>query len=204
MAKVQGALFSMDAAGAVGKVLVVTSWKGRQVMRKWTVPSNPKSGPQMGVRGLFAGAVLLAKALITADKAGWVLLAATTQITWLNAFVAKAQQNMQALMGPQKLVTRVSDVAPAICTTPAAAVAGNKVTFSWVAPADADKYAFVCYRSASTGYTPGPATIIRCVAAATLLIVDTPGIGTWYYIVKCCDVDGNLGPATAQATAVVV
>jgi hypothetical protein len=203
MAKVKGALLSMEAEGAVGKVLVVTSWKGRQVMRKWTVPSNPKSGPQVGVRSVMAGAVLLGKALITAEKAGWVQLAANNQLTWLNAFAAKALENLQALMGPQKLITRIDDIAPAMCVGTGAGVAGNKVTFWWIAPADVDKYGFLVYRGATAGFTPGPATIIRCVAASTLTIVDTPGHGEYWYNVVCFDVDGNNGPAGGNVYVLV-
>lgn len=50
MAKVKGALFSMDASGKFGDALVFTKWKGRQVCRQLVTPSNPQTANQVEVR----------------------------------------------------------------------------------------------------------------------------------------------------------
>lgn len=50
MAKVKGALFSMDASGAYAGALVFTKWKGRQVVRQLVTPSNPRSSGQETAR----------------------------------------------------------------------------------------------------------------------------------------------------------
>jgi hypothetical protein len=53
MAKVTNPLLSMDASGSVGSALTFSNWKGRSVVRGYTVPSNPKSAAQAVVRNAF-------------------------------------------------------------------------------------------------------------------------------------------------------
>lgn len=50
MAKVTGALFSMDASGAYAGTIVFGKWKGRQYARQLVIPSNPNSAGQEEVR----------------------------------------------------------------------------------------------------------------------------------------------------------
>lgn len=50
MAKVEGPLFSLSASGQIGKAMVFGSWKGRNVVRGYTIPANPKSTVQGYVR----------------------------------------------------------------------------------------------------------------------------------------------------------
>jgi len=42
MAKVEGPLFSLEARGKIGNVMVHFPWKGRNVVRKWLKPTNPR------------------------------------------------------------------------------------------------------------------------------------------------------------------
>ncbi|GAI67502.1 unnamed protein product [marine sediment metagenome] len=51
MAKLTGPLFSLGAAGAVGKTLVYFGWKGLNVVRQYVVPANPQTKPQGTQRG---------------------------------------------------------------------------------------------------------------------------------------------------------
>lgn len=59
MAKVTGALFSVDASGKFAGKLVFGKWKGRQYCRNLVTPSNPQSAGQTtarnAVRVLAAG-----------------------------------------------------------------------------------------------------------------------------------------------------
>jgi len=50
MAKVTGALFSVDAAGKFAGKLVFAKWKGRQYCRNLVIPSNPQSANQVAAR----------------------------------------------------------------------------------------------------------------------------------------------------------
>jgi len=53
MARVTGALFSMDASGQIGKALVFAKWKGRQYCREYVIPENPNTTKQDNVREAF-------------------------------------------------------------------------------------------------------------------------------------------------------
>ena len=50
MAKVKGPLFSLEARGKVGNALVHFPWKGRNVVRAYTIPSNPQAITQKLIR----------------------------------------------------------------------------------------------------------------------------------------------------------
>jgi hypothetical protein len=50
MAKVSGALFSMEASGAYGGSLVFAKWKGRQYCRQLVIPANPHAADQETAR----------------------------------------------------------------------------------------------------------------------------------------------------------
>lgn len=54
MAKLVGPLFSLEARGAVGEALVYFPWKGRNSVRQWTKPTNPRDIDQQIVRQKFA------------------------------------------------------------------------------------------------------------------------------------------------------
>src|SRR4030042_2793759 len=57
MAKVSAPLFSLEARGAVAKSLVYFPWKGINAVRKYVVPTNPKSDNQVTQRGYMTLAV---------------------------------------------------------------------------------------------------------------------------------------------------
>ncbi len=54
MAKVEGPLFSLEARGKVGNVMVHFPWKGRNVVRKWLKPTNPRDINQKLIRQKLA------------------------------------------------------------------------------------------------------------------------------------------------------
>jgi len=55
MAKVTGPLFSMSAAGTMGKAIVYFGWKGLNVVRQWVIPTNKQSAVQGNYRTLLGG-----------------------------------------------------------------------------------------------------------------------------------------------------
>lgn len=50
MAKVISPLFSFEASGKIADAMVFFTWKGRNVVRKWTIPTNPMSEDQGNIR----------------------------------------------------------------------------------------------------------------------------------------------------------
>ena len=58
MAKVTGPFMSIDASGSIYNTLTASIWKGRNYIRGWFRPSNPKTAAQFTQRSLLAAAVL--------------------------------------------------------------------------------------------------------------------------------------------------
>ncbi len=96
MALVEGPLFSLEARGKIGNVMVHFPWKGRAVVRKWLKPTNPRDIDQklirqkLGAVGRCIGKFLSVSttypngSLATVE---WKTLTPATQI-W-NAYIVK-------------------------------------------------------------------------------------------------------------------
>ena len=97
MAKVEGPLFSLEARGKIGDVMVHFPWKGRAVVRKWLKPTNPRDINQKLIRQKL-GAVgrCIGKIVGVSDAVAdgsyavqeWKSLTPATQI-W-NAYICKS------------------------------------------------------------------------------------------------------------------
>ena len=64
MAKVTGPFMSVDASGTIYNTLTASIWKGRNYIRGWFRPSNPKTAGQFAQRTLLAEAVAAWQALV--------------------------------------------------------------------------------------------------------------------------------------------
>ena len=64
MAKVTGPFMSVDAAGTIYKTLTASVWKGRNYIRGWFRPTNPKTPAQYTQRTLLKTAVAAWQALV--------------------------------------------------------------------------------------------------------------------------------------------
>jgi len=88
MAVVNGPLFSLDASGAVGKAIVYTKWKGRNVVREYVTPANPRSIAQRGRRTWMALLNAIWAAMDSTDKDSWADLAAAGNYSNFNGFTS--------------------------------------------------------------------------------------------------------------------
>ena len=84
MAKLTAPLFSFTASGKLADALVFMTWKGLNTVRKYVVPSNPKSDDQIKQRaymkaivpGIHTAQALADNPLNTTDYAAYSALAA--------------------------------------------------------------------------------------------------------------------------------
>ena len=97
MAKLVGPFMSLEARGKLGDAIVAFVWKGRNVLRAWTIPSNPQSEGQKLIRQKFASMGKNTKAIkeiqtgLAAGSAMYQLIKAVTPATQIwNAEFAKA------------------------------------------------------------------------------------------------------------------
>lgn len=90
MAKVEGPLMSLGARGKIANTVVFFPWKGIHVVRRWTIPANPKSSGQGDIR-LAMGAIGRACRVVAsaADYAAEVKGYMTSGQTWVSSIVKK-------------------------------------------------------------------------------------------------------------------
>lgn len=71
MALVNGPLMSMDASGTFKQTLTFSIWKGRNYVRTWARPTNPKTADQQTQRTLMNDAVAAWHALYSGTADNW-------------------------------------------------------------------------------------------------------------------------------------
>lgn len=88
MAIVNGPLFSLDASGKVGDALVFTKWKGRNVVRSYVTPANPRSLAQRARRTMMAILVDIWQGMDSTDKDSWQDLAIANNYSTFNGMTS--------------------------------------------------------------------------------------------------------------------
>ena len=103
MAKLVAPFLSLEARNSIGEALVAFPWKGRNVMRAWTKPANPRAISQKIIRQKLASLGLNLKAIET-PKTGlldgsaiYQLIKTDTAATqiWNAHFVKKALDGLK-------------------------------------------------------------------------------------------------------------
>lgn len=203
MAVVKAPLFSLSATDSLAKAIVFTRWKGRQVIRKWVKPSNPRSGLQQGQRASLRWISRYWALLTAAQQTNWKTNAKKRAITGLDAFVAFNQGRVRRNQGIAIDPTLAAGAVEAAPTVPAATAGTKSVSLTWVDSAGANDKATWIFRSTTTGFTPSSATLIQIVNRGVQAFTDVGLLtGTpYYYVFKGCEQGGTLGTATAQVSA---
>jgi len=67
MAKVVMPLLSAEASGKIADTMVFFYWKGRNVVRRWVTPTNPRSAGQKNIRTRLAAMGKNLAAMVTAS-----------------------------------------------------------------------------------------------------------------------------------------
>ena len=122
MAKLKGPLFSLGAAGQLGKALVFFNWKGLNVVREYVIPSNPKTTGQTTQRGYLTTAVAYiheaqgesTNPTDAEDIQAYALLASVVQsaTTWFNQLVRQIVDQLVA--GKEYIVMRNCHLTPGV------------------------------------------------------------------------------------------
>lgn len=150
MAKVTGPLMSMDASGKFADSMVFGKWKGRNVVRQYTKPSNPQTSLQTDTRNAlrvlaagqtFAGSTLLKRSGETTTDLVELKATAPAGQAW-NGWLVKsgigaglvnyhaAETAYAALTAPQKAAwdTAAAALTPAIPAVAQKAAGGASAT----------------------------------------------------------------------------
>lgn len=203
MARVSGPLFSLDASGSVGKTVVFSKWRGRSYVRQHVIPTNPRSGLQVGIRAVFAYMSQNYSALSDPQKADWVAEGVRDNITGLDAMqrynIAQARRNLGWIQEPSPTPATTPD-AP---TSPTATAQPKTLVLGWTRPvANMGNYTAAVYASKTMGFTPDISNLVGLVGVATTSFTLT-GLttgDTWYFKVRETNVDGDLGALSTEGS----
>ena len=113
-ALVTSPFLSMSARGTVGKALTASSWKGKQYMKKWFIPGNPKSVKQVNQRLAVTIAIAYYQSLTEIKKGEWDTAASGMQMSGANLYMRRALQAYTIQLGVTKVPASVSyiDIPP--------------------------------------------------------------------------------------------
>ncbi len=98
MAKTNAPLLSIGASGTIAKTQVYASWRGIPYVRRYVVPSNPRSPEQEETRGVFTYLNGLWKSMSADVQAPWTAFASGQKFVNRNAFLGKNVSALRAGM----------------------------------------------------------------------------------------------------------
>lgn len=207
MVKVTAPLFSLGASGTIGKAITFSNWKGRNYVRERVVPTNPRTGGQVGARAMFKFLTQNWNALSSANKATWQDAADQIVISPFNAYVRENQRRFATFNAPgQEDPVGETGTAPTL-TTFSATGGVREVVLDLDLTALDDGWGVVVFRATTTGFTPSITNIVFANLLNTInpiQIVDTPlDPDTYYYDAKTFTDDGLYGTLKGEINATV-
>jgi len=85
--------------GQIGKDTIASSWKGREYVKAYAVPENPRTERQQANRNRFGGAKEGWRALSPEERAAYDRRAAPEQISGWNLFVREHMEGTPGVAG---------------------------------------------------------------------------------------------------------
>lgn len=196
MVRLKGPLFSMDASGTIGKAVVFSKWKGRPYARRWVIPSNPKSGLQVGLRQVLKFLSQDYTNLAAGDISDWEGEAEADNITALNAQIADGVERARRNLGWRENLT---DADPGAVDDPingAATAQPKTLVLTWDDPAaNAPDYCWAIYASTTSGFTPDISNLVGVTKhdVETFTHTNLTSGTTVYYRIRGLSTSGFLG-----------
>lgn len=110
MARVNGPLFSITASGKLADAIVYSRWKGRDYVRQWLIPQNPRDPKQVNVRLAFALLVAYWHTQTDPNKALWQTFADDLKLSGFNVFMGRGMLAYMIQLGSGKTAESVTVV----------------------------------------------------------------------------------------------
>ncbi len=203
MALVKAPLFGLDASGALGGSIVFSKWRGRNYVRILTIPANPRSGLQVGMREVFKYITQAWAAIGSTLQAEWELEALADNITGLNAQVRTCQRlarrNLGWVKGPSEAAGTTPDAPTALTTT----AQPKTLVLGWTRPVgNQGDYTSAVYMSITGAFTEDISNLVAIVAVATVTVTIinlTTGVEQ-FWSVREMNTDGEFGAASAEGS----
>lgn len=206
MARTTGPLFSLDASGSVGGALTFSRWKGRSYVRRLVIPSNPKSGAQVGRRAMLSWISKAWAALSTGEKAGWQTLAEEINCAPFNAYVKYNMEAWHNFLMPTQTPPAARAGTPSDRAISVCAWEENRIKISHLATALNDGWGMMIFASLTTGFDTSVGTAIMAVTEIDLVLTHDywtpPSVDTWYFNSRAFSDDGAVAAEGGEYSAV--
>lgn len=207
MVKVNAPALSLAASGSLGGAMVFSSWKGRAYVRSLVIPSNPKSGGQVGVRQLFKFLSQQWAGLGAGPQATWEDRADQKIVSPFNAFMGFNLARWRDFLAPSDTdPPAITDTQPTLGVTTAVAGVRSITLTIPIDPAE-DGWGIACFRSPTGEFDTAFDNLIGVgIVSGTddVVVVDTPlDPGTYYYDFRAFTLDGQLGAEDGEINETV-
>jgi len=198
MVKIKGPMMSLDASGTLGDAVTFSKWKGRAYVRERVIPSNPKSGAQVGRRAMFIFLTQQWTNLSAANKATWQELADQLVASPFSAYVSANMENWHNFLTPMKTATGARIQNPSDHALTAAAWEENRIKLS-VSGTVLNYYWGIAFHAKLAGaVTPAVGNCILVVRDvfphAQNYYWTPPSAGRWYFDSIAFSIDGKQNP----------
>jgi hypothetical protein len=205
MARTTAPLFSLDASGTIANAIVFSKWRGRQYVRRHSVPKNPRTPAQMGIRAMMKFLGQIYQTYKAEIDSGYAEPAAAANVSPFNSYVAYNLRRWRQMQGP---TYRYPAEVTAFSTTITQVLDGGprNVLVTAVPSDDAYLWAVAIFRG-----TEAIATVNWNLCVAVLPITtddpvtftDGPLVpGTYHYRTLAIQEFGNLGTACSDDEAI--
>lgn len=205
---VNGPLFSLDASGAIGKALVYTKWKGRNIVREYVTPANPNSILQRGRRTMVSILNLIWQSMSQTEKDSWLGLAASENVSTFNSFTGYNLDRQTGEQAPQTEADVSATAVPGVDTLTATGGV-NRVEFDPVAfGSQAGSYVAISLAEGATAPGQDFARIVgfldtSSATTGTVTVTDLPA-GIYSATAWQLNDTGDASGAVANQTAFTV
>jgi hypothetical protein len=198
---------SIDASGSLAKSIVFSKWRGRNYVRRLAIPSNPRTGGQLSARSIISFLAPLWAGFGAPQWATWNALAAATNVSAFNAYIARNARNWRDQMCPSVENPAARLKVPGTVGALSATVSGRQIIVSVPYTAGGSDWGMALCRGLTTGLdeTPAEAIMIIPASATPMIFVDGPlDPGTYYYNAFVFPDDGTMGTVGTEASGTVV
>lgn len=207
MVKVYGPMMSLDASGTLADAISFSTWKGRSYVRERVLPSNPKSGAQVGRRAMFSFLSKNWAPLSPAAKATWQDTADELVASTFNAFIRGNMNSWHNFLAPSHAHPPARDDAVATWDSPPNATwEQHRIYVSGALDVLNQNWGVMIFASPTPTFTTAVANAIMIH-----LMNDTiahqwfwtpPGVQTWYFNTRLFSDAGVLGAQGTEFSAI--
>jgi len=199
-------MMSLGASGTLADAITFSIWKGRPYVRERVIPSNPKSGAQIGRRAMLKFLSQYWTILATADKATWQDLADEIVASPFHAYIKQNLEYWHNFLSPSQVIARAQVGAGSNRAITTCAWEENRIKISTTATIANQYWGIIYFASLTTPIVEAVGKAIIVELDIDLLARDTfwtpPSVATWYFDSMTFSDDGVLSAAGGEQSAV--